>query len=114
MFPTPKTVGLEFEIKDHVVLFREIENLLESRNALTHELARKPGTGVEPADFGQCQLMDGTLTIGGAIDGFVVDGDEVSVASQVQVGFDKSGALRDRAAKSGQRIFRGVAGCASV
>jgi hypothetical protein len=52
--------------------------------------------------------MDIAAAAGGALDGFIVNGHKVGIARKVQIGFDKRDALRNRAAKSGQRIFRGI------
>ncbi len=54
------------------------------------------------------------LTVCGAVDGIVVDGDEAGVAGELEIGFDECGAERYGAAKGSQSIFGRVAGSSSM
>jgi len=108
MFAAPEAAGLEFEIEDHVVLAGEFEDFYEGRDAFADEFAGEPRTGVEAASLGEGHVMDVAFAAGGAIHGFVMDGNEMSIAGKVQIGFNEGDALGNRAAESGQRIFRGV------
>jgi hypothetical protein len=54
------------------------------------------------------------VTVGGALEGFVVNSDEVCVAGELEVGFDEGDALRQGTAKSGESVFRGVTGRAPM
>jgi len=82
--------------------------------ALTHQLASEPRAGIEAADFGEGHGLDGALTGGGAVNGFVVEGDEVRVASEVKIGLYKSDAQRGGTAEGSQGILRGIAGSSTM
>ncbi len=110
----PEATGFQFQVKHNVVPVREFQNFAQGGNALSHEFTAKPGTGIHAAKLGQGQLLHNSLPGGGAIDRFVVDGNEVRVAGQVQVGLDKRNPQRDRATKRRERILRGIAGSTAV
>jgi len=104
----PGASGLEFQIKNDVMLFGEFENLIERRDALAGELTSKPGASVEAAQFEQREIMDFAVAIGGAVNRVVMNGDETGIAGKLQIGLDKSSAERHRATECSQRIFRRV------
>jgi len=114
VFAAPEAVRFQLKVKDDIVLFGELENFFKGGDALAHELAGKPRAGIEAAEFGESHLVNGALAIGGAFYRLVVQGDEMGVASQVQISFDEGNTLRDGAAISGERIFRRVAGRTTV
>jgi len=110
VFTAPERAGLNFEIKDNIVFARELQNFFERGDTFTDEFAGEPGAGIEAARFGEGELLDGAVAIGGAFQSFVVNGNEVCVAGEVKIRFDESNALGDGATKSSKRIFRRVAG----
>jgi len=108
VFTAPEAARLEFQIEDHIVLAGKFENLDERGDAFADEFASEPGAGIETADFGQGELVDGAVPAGRAVDGIVVDGHKVGITGEVKIGFDEGNALGDSTAKSCQGIFRGV------
>ena len=108
VFTTPEAARLEFQIEDHIVLAGKFENLDESGDAFADEFASEPGAGIEAADFGEGELVDGAVPAGGAVDGIVVDGHKVRITGEVKIGFDEGNTLGDSPAKRRQGIFRGV------
>jgi hypothetical protein len=54
------------------------------------------------------------LTGGGAVDGFVVEGNEVRVASEVKISLNESDAQGGGTAEGSQGILRGVTGSCTM
>ena len=63
----PGARRLQFEIKDDVVLFCEFEDFFKGGNAFAGEFAAKPGAGVEAAELGEGEIVNGALAAGGAV-----------------------------------------------
>jgi hypothetical protein len=114
MLSSPEAIGLQFEIENDVVFAGKFQDFRECGDALTHEFTAKPGTGIEAANFGKRHGLDGALTGGGAIDGLVVEGDKVRVASEVKIGLNKSDAQRGGAAEGSQGVLRGITGSSTM
>src|SRR5579864_9260490 len=114
MLSAPRAAGLQFQVENHVVFFRELENFLERRYTLPGELAAEPRAGIQATQVRQGKVVHGPLAIGGAVDGGVVNGDKTGVAGELQIGFDERSALRDSLAKGCQCIFRRVAGSSAM
>src|SRR5580698_2082931 len=105
MLSAPEAAGLEFQVKHDVVLFCKFEDFFQGWNAFAHEFACKPGTRVQPTRFRKRHFMNRAAAVCGALYSFVVDRYEVSIAGQVQIGFDEGDSLRNRASKSSEGIF---------
>ena len=114
VFSSPETIGLQLKIENDIVLAGKFQDFGECGDALTHEFASEPGAGIEAADFGKGHGLDRALTGGGTVDGFVVEGDEVSVASEVKIGLNESDAQRGGTAEGSQGILRGVTGSSAM
>jgi len=110
VLPSPETIGFQLQVENDIVLAGKLQNFGKRGDALAHEFAAKPGAGIEAANFRERHSLDGALTGGGAVNGFVVESDEVRVASEVKIGFNESDAQRSGAAEGSQGVLRGVAG----
>ena len=110
VFTAPESTGLNFEIKDDIVFARELQNFFESGNAFTNEFTGEPGASIEAARFGESELLDRAVAIGGTFQSFVVNGNEVGVAGEMKIRFDEDNALGNGATESSKRIFRRIAG----
>lgn len=110
VFTAEGATGFHFQVEDHVVFFGKIEDLLDGGNALTGKFAAEPGTGVEAAQLREGEVVHGTFSVGGPIYGFIVNGYQAGIASQLQIGFDEGSAQGYGFLESGQSIFRRVAG----
>ncbi len=109
MLAAPGAGRLQLQIKHHVVLLCELQNLFQRRNALAGKFAAEPRARVEAPQFAQRQIVHFAMPVCRAIDRIVMNGDKSRVARKLQVGFDKRGAQRDGALERRQRIFRRVA-----
>ena len=107
---SPETIGFQLKVENHVVLAGKFQNFGKRGDALAHEFAAEPGAGIEAANFGERHGLDGALAGSGAVDGFVVEGDEVRIASKVKIGLNEADAQRGGTAEGSQRVFRCVAG----
>ena len=114
VFTAPEAAWLKFKIKNDVVFPGEFENFLQGRHAFPREVAREPRSGVELPDLRHGHIVDGSVTVGGSVDGFVMDSHKVGVSGQLQISLDKSHALCNGTAKSGESVFRGVTGSAPM
>jgi len=114
VFTAPEAAWLKFKIKNDVVFPGEFENFLQGRHAFPREVAREPRSGVELPDLRHGHIVDGSVTVGGSVDGFVVDSHKVGISSQLEIGFDKGYALRESAAKGGKCVFRRITGSATM
>ena len=63
--------------------FCELENLFERGNALAGEGVAKPGASVQAAQFGEAEIVDRALTVGGTIYRVIVNRDETRVAGEL-------------------------------
>jgi hypothetical protein len=114
VFSSPETIGFQLEVENDIVLARELQDFQEGGDALPHEFTAKPGSGVEATNLGKGHSLDGALTGGGAVDGFVMQGYEVGVAREVKISLNERNAQRDSAAKRGQGVLRGVSGSTTM
>src|SRR5271154_2309299 len=114
MLAAPGAAGLELEIKDDIVFFGELEDFVESGYALAGKFAAEPGAGVEFAYFREGHVVDRALSVGSAIDGVVVDGDEAGVAGQLQVGFDEGSAEGKGLLERSESILGRVTGSSAM
>ena len=114
VFATPEASRFEFEVKDDIVFLGKFKNLLQRGNALPREIAGEPRARVELPDLRHGHVVDGAMTVGGSVDGFVMDSHKVGVSGQLQISLDKSHALCNGTAKSGESVFRGVTGSAPM
>ena len=96
------------------MFFGKLENFGEGGDALTGVFAAEPGAGIEAAQVGEGHIVHGAFSVGGAIDGFVVDGYQAGVAGQLQIGFDEGSAEGDSLLERSQCVFRRVPGGAAV
>lgn len=111
---SPGGVVFHLKVENNVVFARERQDFFQSGDAFAHVLAVKPVAGVELAKLGERKVVDGTAAVGGALERGIVDGDEASVAGEVQVGFDECGAQFDGTAEGGQSVFRRSARSAAM
>ena len=114
VFATPESIGLQFQVEDHIVFLGEDEDFFEGRYALSNKLAGKPGARIEAPDFRERHMLNRPVTAGGTINGVVVDCDKMRVARQLQVGLDEGEALRNGSPEGGKRIFRSVTGSTAM
>lgn len=80
VFSAPEAVRFQLEIENDVVLFGEFEDFGECGDTFADEFAGEPRTGIEAADFRKGEALNFALAAGGAVNGFIVNGDEVGVA----------------------------------
>lgn len=88
--------ALKFDV-DHYVLGYEIEHLLQRRDGLA-------GPGVEASEFGKAQFAYPAGAIGGAIDAFVVNDDDLGLR-HVDIKLHAVDTEVDRAGEPGQRVL---------
>jgi hypothetical protein len=110
VFSSPEAIGLQFEIENDIIFAGKFQDFRERGDALTHEFAAKPGTGIQAANLGKGHGLDGALARRGAVDGFVVKGDKVRIASEMKIGLNESDAQRGGATESSQGVLRGITG----
>ena len=92
VFASKGAARLHLQVKDDVVFFGEIEDFIEGGDSFAGEFAAEPGTGVQAAQFGEGHVVNGAFPVSGAIHGFIVNGHQARIASQLQIGFDEGGA----------------------
>src|SRR3984957_2152849 len=114
MMHAPGRVILHFQVENHIVLAREVQNFFQGWNALAHVLAVVPHAGIQASQLRQCEVAYFSAAIGGAFEGGIVDGDEARVARQMQVGLDETGAQLDGTFKRYESVLRCVAGSAAM
>jgi len=114
VFPAPKAAWFEFQVENDIVFSGKLEDLLQRGNAFSREITREPCARVELPDLRHGQIVNGSTTIGGPIDGLVVNGHKVRIAGQSEVGLYKGYALRESAAKGGKSVFRRITGSTTM
>src|SRR5579862_2736180 len=105
MFPAPRAGRLQFEIKDDVMLFGELENVFEGGDAFACEFAAEPRTGIEAAKLVQREIVDSSMSVGCAVDGLVMDCDKTRIACELQIGLDEGGTEGHSAAERGKSVL---------
>src|ERR1700693_4190764 len=110
----PGRVIFHFQIKNHIVLARKLQNFFKSWNTLAHVLAVVPHTGIQPPQFRQGEVAYLSAAIAGAFERSIVDGDEARIACQMQVSLDKTCSQLDGTLKRYKRVLRCVAGSAPM
>jgi len=108
VFPAPESAGLQLQVEDHIVFLGEYEYFFERRYALSDEFAGKPGPRIEAPDFRERHVLNRAVTPGGTINRLVMDGDQMRVTRQLQIGLDEGDALRYGPPEGGKGIFRSV------
>ena len=114
MFAAPESIGLQFQVEDHIVFLGKYEYFFEGRNALSDKLAGKPGASIEAPDFRERHMLNRAVTAVGTINGVVMDGDKMRVERQLQVRLDEGDSLRNGSPEGGKRIFRSVTGSTAM
>src|ERR1700722_11075846 len=110
MMHAPGRVILHFQVENHIVLAREVQNFFQGWNALAHVLAVVPHAGIQASQLRQCEVAYFSAAIGGAFEGGIVNGDETRVARQMQVSLDETGAKWGGTFKGYKRVGGWVAG----
>jgi ribosomal protein L11 methyltransferase len=83
------------------------QHLGQCRDALTGELGREPGAGIECAQTSQRMHRDEPTSVGGAIDGIVVQNHDGAVGGELYVQLDHVRAQPLGPYEGGQRVLRG-------
>src|SRR5579862_6103221 len=100
---------LYLEIKDDVTLTSELEDFIEGWNSLADKLTVEPQTDVESPEFREGAILHSPATIGCSLQSVVMNSDEPSIASQMQVGFYETGSQLHGPLKSGHGVFWRIA-----
>src|SRR6202035_2589806 len=104
MFAAPRACRLQLKIKDDIMLFAKLENIFERGNALAAEFAAEPRASIETAQFIQREVVNFAVTVGGAVDGVVMNSNKPRVARKLKIGLDERSAERHGTAECGQCV----------
>src|SRR5271166_4629963 len=102
MLSAPKAAGFQLQVEHNIVFPGEYKNLLERGDALADEFAGEPGAGIKTPDFRKGHMLNRAVAAGGTINCLVMDGHEMGVAGELQIGFDEGDALRHGSPEGGQ------------
>lgn len=108
VFPAPESAGLQLQVEDHIVFLGEYEDFFERGYAFSDEFAGKPGPRIEAPDFRERHMLNRAVSPGGTINRLVMDGDQMRVTRQLQIGLNEGDALRYGPPERGKGIFRSV------
>ena len=102
-------LGLDLHVEQDPVIDLD-EHRIEGRDTLTGKRLRKPRTGVEFSQISQAELEDVAVTVGGALQGRVVDHHDLPIGAQGDVDLGHVGAEIDGGADGGQGVLGSRAG----
>ena len=118
MLDSPGRPGFYFEIKNDVMLFREIEYFLQRRHAFPGKRSAPRSPNHAPASSARiCSSVSKCtwpFAARRAVQREVVDGDDPRIPRDLQIGFNEARAQLHGAAKRRHRIFRRVPGSAAM
>src|SRR5690242_1248411 len=118
VFDSPGRPGFYFQVKNDIVLFREIQYLFKSGYVFPGKRAlptvAEPRTGIEGADLIKRQQMHLAPAVGRALQREIVDGYDSGIPCDLQVGLNEARAKFHGAAKRRHCIFWGVSGSAAM
>ena len=107
-------VFLELDVEGHCgMILDKLHKFNESGDLFARELRALPGTRVEGLELRKILVADLSRAVCGAVNGRIVDADELAVAGDADVGFDLVNADFDRLFEREQGVF-GVNGAPSA
>ena len=77
-------------------------------NRLAFELRREPSTGIQGPQLVQSLIHHGTRTAGGAVQGVVMDNDDVAIGGKMHVELYVVHTQRQHLVEGGKGVFRRV------